>query len=188
MLTREIMLRLAAFAEISGEKISDFRLEFTAKKLDELGPGVLPALERLLETSRRFPIVAEVKAAMGMAESTPEDEGRAVAAKIWAGVAKFGELVSATRVPEVQAYVGPIGWMVVELEGGWNHLVQGCTYDAETTLKAQWRELAIVVAKRRNDPSLGLSAAPGGKPLLTLLSGLPNVVDIGRKNDKPLRN
>lgn len=93
MTMKDIMIRLALLAEQSGEKVSDTRLKFTAEKIFPFGADdVCRALEKLLESSRRFPTIQEIKFAMGVAEPTGRDLGTRVANTMIEAMGKYGSL------------------------------------------------------------------------------------------------
>src|SRR5689334_17808421 len=88
---KHVVALLGLLAEQSGEKVSDARLEFIARKLTELGANEsCIALNKMLETARRFPTVAEVKALMGLAEPTARDYGNELAGVILNTIARVG--------------------------------------------------------------------------------------------------
>lgn len=118
---KKIMVRLALLAEQSGEKVSETRLEFTAEKLLQFGEDkVCFALEKLLESSRRFPTIAEIKKEMGIAEPTGRDLGTHVANLMIQAMGKFGSLNSAKQATALKLALGDAVWDVVERLGGWN--------------------------------------------------------------------
>lgn len=118
---KKIMIRLALLAEQSGEKVSEVRLEYTAEKLFPLGcADVCAALEKLLESSRRFPTIEEIKRAMGLAEPTGRDLGNRIANLIIRAMGKYGSLNSDKHREAVRLAVGPVAWDIADKMGGWN--------------------------------------------------------------------
>lgn len=152
--TNDLLLLLAVMAEQSGEPVSEMRIEMVARRLEPLGiDAVCQALEKLVDSSRRFPTVAEVKAAMGLTDISDEDRAREVGERIYAGIARFGSLLpgsasAARRWQEIEAFLGPIGTEVVRMQGGWNALCELATNANAPTLKSQWRELAGVLVRK----------------------------------------
>lgn len=141
----DVMMRLAAIAEQCGEKPSDFRLEFTVKTLMPLGADkVCEALERLMQSARRFPTVAEIKAEMGEADLTPEDEARMIVEAIMKGARQFGEIPPGNlRTPDaVRLAIGEAAWEVAGRSGGWNAVVERAG-ENEMAFRAQVRDLAV---------------------------------------------
>ena len=148
MATRnDVLMMLAVMAEQSGEQVSEARIEFVARRLEPYGlERVVETLEKMVDTHRRFPTVGEIKQAMGVSEQSNEDKGREVGELIWAAICRFGSVMS--RWPEIAAAIGPIGVEVVKRQGGWMTICEIATNDNATTLKAQWRELAQVLARK----------------------------------------
>jgi len=138
---KKIMIRLALLAEQSGEKVSEVRLEYTAEKLFPLGcADVCAALEKLLESSRRFPTIEEIKRAMGLAEPTGRDLGNRIANLIIRAMGKYGSLNSDKHREAVRLAVGPVVWDIVDKLGGWN-LCCDRAADNMTSFIAQARDL-----------------------------------------------
>lgn len=138
----ELLILLGLLAQQSGENVSPERIEFTARKLFPLGVReVCSALERMLESSRRFPTVAEVKAEMGMAELSSDDEARLIADAIMNAVRKFGEIPPGNIVTPyaVEIALGEAAWQVVGRSGGWNAVVERSAN--ETAFRAQIRDV-----------------------------------------------
>jgi hypothetical protein len=142
----DIFMRLAALAQQSGENVSEFRLNFTVQKLLPLGADrVCRALERLLETAKRFPTVAEVKAEMGESELTMEDEARMIVERIAKAVGQFGEIPPGNKVTPgaVRLAIGEAAWDVVGKSGGWN-AVTARLGENEVATRAQLRDITAV--------------------------------------------
>lgn len=140
---------LVLLAEQSGEKVSESRMEFMARRLLPLGADrVCGALEKMLDKARRFPTVAEVKTELGIVDApvSDEDKGREVGERIWAALCKWGSQLS--RWDEISTYIGPIGVEVVKMQGGWQAICDVATNDQAAALKAQWRGLAIILAAK----------------------------------------
>lgn len=153
----EIMKYLAMLADQSSENVSPSRLDFMLEKLTELGhhDQVCAALDALLETSRRFPTVGEVKTLLGLAPASPENKGREVAERIFGAITKgWGSSLRPEVHKQRDEFVGPIGVEVVRMAGGWPRLSEIKQEDA-TTHKAQWREFAAIIARKG-----GLGDAP----------------------------
>lgn len=140
--SERIPMLLALIAEQCGEAVSESRLEFLLSRLDGLDAAKLEkALENLADSCRRFPTVAEIKAAMGQSEATARDKALLVADRILAGIAKIGEIPpgnvkTAQSVPHV---IGETAYQVVQSMGGWNHVV-GLAQDT-SIFRAQVRDL-----------------------------------------------
>lgn len=99
-----------------------------------------------------FPSIKQCLEIIGKAPPPPEtfeDKGREVADRIWTAIGKFGAFVGedARKKKELEEYVGPIGMIVIQMNGGWNNVCDS-KLDDEGMLKAQWRGSAIVYAKK----------------------------------------
>lgn len=135
---------LAMLAEASGEAVSKERLKFTAERLMTLDAGdVMQALARMLESSRRFPTVAEVKAEMGIADATPRDEANQLADRIITAMSKFGEIPpgNVTTARALEHALGESAWTCVERLGGWTMLLDRAS-DNVGMLRAHIRDAA----------------------------------------------
>jgi|688.fasta_scaffold419821_3 hypothetical protein len=118
---RDVMARLALLAEQSGDKVSDARLKFTAEKIFVYGAEeVCAALELLLENSRRFPTIEEIKKALGVSEIDGRDLGTHAANLLIAAMGKFGALNGVKQSLAVKVALGDSLWQIVETMGGWN--------------------------------------------------------------------
>jgi hypothetical protein len=138
---RKIMIRLALLAEQSGDKVSETRLEYTAEKLVQYGEEkVCIALEKLLETSRRFPTIAEVKAALGVAEPSGRDLGTRVANLMIQAMGKYGSLNSVKQTEAIKLAIGHVAWDIANKMGGWNMCCDRAA-DNMTAFIAQTRDL-----------------------------------------------
>lgn len=86
---------------------------------------------------RKMPLPAEVR---GLIETplSDEDQAREAAARIVQAMSKYGY----TNPDRAREFIGSVGWLIVEREGGWTSLCQRTTDDQLPVLKAQWRELA----------------------------------------------
>lgn len=142
--TRRIGVLLALIAEQCGETITEARLEFMLSRLEGLDARKLEqALESLAESSRRFPTIAEIKAAMGQSDATARDKALVIADRILAGVAKIGEIPpgGVTIGESVRHVVGETAFEVVQAMGGWNRVV-AMAGEGQNILRAQIRDYA----------------------------------------------
>jgi hypothetical protein len=139
-----VLMLLAMIAEQSGETVSETRLDFVGRKLLELGPPaqICHALERLMESCRRFPTVAEVKEQIGIADPSARDAALMLADRVLAGVSKYGELQPGNLkgCRAIEKALGPAAWELVTRQGGWNAVVDRAVQAA--SLRAQLRDAA----------------------------------------------
>ena len=180
---KKIMIRLALLAEQSGEKVSEVRLEYTAEKLFPLGcADVCAALEKLLDSSRRFPTIEEIKTAMGISDPAPltvRDIGTQIANLLIEAMGKYGTLNSARQTEAIKIAVGPAAWEIAAKLGGWDLC---CERAGENPMAfvAQARDLAEAYRSTIKSADLP-SALPSLSAALDLADGLRLVeVEAGR--------
>lgn len=157
-----VIALLAMLAEQSGEKVSEQRLEFTSERLRQYDvEQVCRALMRMVETARRFPTVGEIKAAMGVAEPTGQDEARMIAEAIMTGIRKFGYVDAGNKkTPQaIRLAIGEAAWDLVTSVGGWNAVIERAT-ENEMACRAQLRDLAEANLKSGGIKRGGLPGRP----------------------------
>lgn len=114
-------------------------------------PKVVQAMRELRRdpSIKRCPLPSQIRAKL-TPESNPDSEALMVSGRITDAIARIGPY----QVEKAREYIGPSGWEVVKLSGGWANL---CALTTETiaTHKAQWRMLAKAVIER------GVSAPSG---------------------------
>lgn len=121
---KQIIGMVALLAEQSGEQVSEARIRFLTERLAELDSDkVMVALQRLLETARRFPTLGEVRAAMGIAEPQAKDHALLLADRICEGVIKYGEILAANTARGFEQAMGPVAMALIARQGGWNACV-----------------------------------------------------------------
>lgn len=97
-----------------------------------------------MDHMRRFaPLPAEIRHIVNPQEND-EDEARDSAARIVAAVSRFGW---ANQLP-AREFIGELGWMVVERQGGWATICGELTDQNIGMLQAQFRELAGSLRRR----------------------------------------
>lgn len=184
---------LAMLVEQSGEQVSRERLKFMTSKLLEFEPEkVAAALERMLESARRFPTLAEIKAAMGVAEPQPKDWALLLSDKICQGISKYGEVVAGKTARSLEQALGPAAMALVARQGGWNACVDRAgenfgVFRAQIRTAAESLIMTGAIEVRPSDrtelPSLhqlveGARMAEiesGGPPKLALVSGAKTI-------------
>jgi len=89
---------------------------------------------------RRFDDFPSIKQLMELArpKASKEEAARLVPDLIWKAIESCG---TPNKV-RARAQMGELAWAVVEHAGGWSHVCETATYDAMTTMKAQWRGIA----------------------------------------------
>lgn len=134
---------LIGFAEMCGERLTDTRMKaylFALKDLsvDELKASVFKLMNDPSLT--RFPMPGKILEHARPQIST-EDDAKEAAARIIHAVSKFGWC----NRQEARAYIGELGWQVVEMQGGWVNLCENMRPNMIPNLQAQFRELAKTV-------------------------------------------
>lgn len=140
----DVLVLLAMLAEQSGETVSPQRIDFTGQRLLALADAdrVCAALTSLLESARRFPTVAEVRAEMGMSEPTAKDEALLISNAICSALVRFGWLQPGYTIGAKarERAVGAGAWEVITRAGGWNAVLDRLG-ENESALRAQLRDL-----------------------------------------------
>lgn len=141
----KILVILRLIAEQSGEGVSDARLKFVSERLLPYGTErVCDALTKLLDSSRRFPTVDEVRTAMGEASLSGRDVGMQIANLLLDGVRRFGEATNPRTAAAIERALGETAWRVVTALGGWNAVVEAA---AGEHFRAQVRDLVDSLVK-----------------------------------------
>lgn len=129
-----------------GQSVPDDVLDLYVRDLDDLPfVDVVKAMTAIRRdpTTRRCPLPSVIRQRIQPAQT---DEQRALDAVslIVMAISKVGPY----RTQEARALVGDLGWLVVEREGGWQHVCEMLTDENVGTLRAQWRELAKALSVR----------------------------------------
>lgn len=135
---REVIVMTANYY---GKTLSAPLLNMYIEDLEGLDPdAVIAAYKHYRRNPKNthFPLPAQIRA-MVQPEVDPESLARAIAERIIGAIPKFGYMQSA----EARAYIGEVGWGIVQRQGGWSYL---CGVDAPKlnpqTLQAQIRDAA----------------------------------------------
>jgi hypothetical protein len=102
---------------------------------------------------KRCPLPSQIRSRLNP-ESNPESEALMIVGRITDAISRIGPYETA----RAREYLGPTGWEVVRLSGGWENVCE-LTTDTMATHKAQWRMLAKAVIER------GIGAREGGAAL-----------------------
>ena len=135
-----------ALAEYYDKILSTTQLAMYVEDLVAIEPEDLIKAVRIYRNdpkNERFPLPAKLKA-MVVPANTDEDQARDASARIIASVSKFGPY----QEQRAKEYIGELGWLVVQRQGGWRATVEALTYDNQGQLQAQWRDLALSLARR----------------------------------------
>lgn len=144
-----ILSLLALISEQCGIEVSRNRLAFVSDALKGYpAPKVIDALQRIAMNARRFPTPGEILSEMGIKQLTAEEHGVQAAAQILACIRRYGH----TGTPEeVQSFLGPLAWQVVQDLQGWAKAIEEVDNENLTTMMAQWRRIGEVTAKANPD-------------------------------------
>lgn len=155
---------LIGLAEFYGETLTPTRLKMFAEVLSDM-PAV--ELERAIGVVTRDPRITRMPLPANLRQATrpsanPDHDALEASNRIVEAIDRFGW----TNPKEAQAFIGELGWLVVQREGGWETICENTTARQLPTLKAQWRELAKAVAGRAQRGELEtpptLPSGPGG--------------------------
>lgn len=97
----------------------------------------------------RFPLPAQIRERI---EPPENPEGLAIEAsnRIVEAISRFGYW----RESEAKEFIGELGWLVVQRQGGWQAICENTLVTTLPTQKAQWRELAKVLYARSKSGTL----------------------------------
>jgi hypothetical protein len=104
------------------------------------------ALEKIMRERKGgewFPSIRDVREKI-VPVIDDADDARAAAARIIAAVAKYGW----PNPVGAKAFIGELGWMVVEQQGGWAVVCQEMNEHTRGTMQAQMRDLALSLQRR----------------------------------------
>jgi hypothetical protein len=132
---------LLAMARYYGQEIEDDALLLHVEDLADLPfQRVVLAMKEVRRDPKttRLPLPAVIRARI---EPSRSDEGLAIeaASRITSAVSRYGW----TNESRARGYVGELGWLVVELNGGWLSICETLTADNLGTFRAQFRQLAL---------------------------------------------
>jgi hypothetical protein len=101
--------------------------------------AVVEAMQRIRrEAGRRFcPLPGDIRALVE-AKASPAGEANEIAGRILTAMTRYGY----TQPARAEAFIGDIGWSVVQLQGGWRHICNTLLADDSRTFFAQCRDVA----------------------------------------------
>lgn len=106
------------------------------------GWEVLAAAVEFVYTRRRgrdpFPTPFELEDVCRKLSGEEFDSPEEISARIVSAITKFGS----PNMEGAKKYIGPIGWKMVEMSGGWSSICMNMRVDQTTTYVAQWKSLA----------------------------------------------
>lgn len=131
-----LWIKLSAYYQ---SQVRDEVLDMYAEDLADLPPQkVLSAMEEYRKSPKntRMPLPAQIRA---LCNPAVDDESLAkeAAARIPQAIRRYGY----TNPAEAREFIGPLGWQVVERNGGWQSLCETMTDQQLGFFQAQAREL-----------------------------------------------
>lgn len=123
---------------------------------------------------KRCPLPSQIRAKL-TPESNTDSEAVLLVGRITDAISRIGPY----NTTAAREYVGPSGWEVVKLSGGWENICS-LTTDTLATHKAQWRMLAKAVLERgvySKDIQISQDSYPGMSSLADILKSLPKPED-----------
>lgn len=144
----EIKTILVGLAEYYGITLSPNQLSMYAEDLQDLSPQELKICIKIIRTtSNYFPRPSVILEA---ARGNYKDHGIELSNRIIEAMTKFGW----SNPDQAKNHIGELGWKIVQQAGGWARICETSSDEQLPILRAQWRELAIVLLKKNNQPLL----------------------------------
>ena len=126
-----------AAARLLVEDLAGFRIEDT-----------LAALATCRRELRYFPTVSEIVARIPGAALSPAHEAQLIAGRILKAITYMGPYKSL----EAQHEIGPIGWEIVRMSGGWSSLCEMTDKDIAIQ-RSQWAKIGESLLMKRWTPA-----------------------------------
>lgn len=155
--TKTIKKLWIGLAEYYRMNLTDNQLTMYAEDLEDLEISeVAQAFKRIRreELFEFLPLPAKIRS---MILGSTKDLALDASNLIVEAMSRFGY----TNPESARAFIGELGWKVVQREGGWQSLCERTTNDDLPILKAQWRELAGALYRR---DQTGRGHEPPGLP------------------------
>lgn len=133
------------YGEINAKGMPDFKphvLEFWYKKIGHLEKIQLKQVMDDLICNPFWPSLGEILEKLNP-KLDIKTEANLISGKIFDALTRYGS----SQLDLVEAQIGPAGWEVVRLSGGWLQVCE-ITNNQVPTAKAQWRQLAEAVLTR----------------------------------------
>lgn len=182
---------LAAYYQ---QKIGDEALVLYAADLEDLDlSATLQAMHRLRRQPgrRSFPLPGDIRDAVAPSEGSAAAKANEIAGKITAAITRFGY----TQPERAQAYLGELGWLIINRMGGWRALCNSLLSSEMGTFRAQARDIAKAQleleasgARRPRAPQLAAPRASGPKPLTSASSVLSRLPVAAHAACRPMRD
>lgn len=105
---------------------------------------VAKTISKAMQNLTEWPTPATIKRMCMGTDQTDEEIGAEVSTRIAGAIGRAG--YSNSNLAE--EIIGPIGWEVVRLCGGWTEICGIESYDQMPSYKKQWREIGVQVSKK----------------------------------------
>lgn len=159
----EIARILTLLGKYYGKQLDPDQIEMYVEDLIDLPPEPLARAVKLYRNNPKnafFPLPSQLRA-MVLPPETPEDSAREAAGRIVAAISTVGPYDH----ERAKNYIGQLGWEIVKRQGGWLQVCEAMTYQNQTSLQAQWRDLGATLYRRSESGRLGEAPAlPGNQP------------------------
>lgn len=168
--------KLTALAQLCNFSLSPTILELYDTNLRRLGYQALcNAIDQVIirrKSRDPFPSISEI-AGIIEPSTDPELEAIEAANRIVEAITRYGY----TNPERAKEFIGELGWRVVTREGGWENICRSVqSYDALSTHKAQWRQLAKATLLRGGSGSDSAPALPAPKSKKTGLTAVTDLI------------
>lgn len=145
--------KFVLLAEMCGKSLSEDLVAMYEKSLSQLGYEKLSYVieQIILERGDRDPFPS-IRTIREKVVPTPSAESEAIDAanRISEAMAKYGY----GRREEAKQFIGELGWLIVQRQGGWENLCENTLTTQMPTLRAQWRELGKTLWQKAKDGTL----------------------------------
>ncbi len=139
-------LKLAA-PRWAPQEINPTLAKIWLKALEELDDeSIKNAIVSAMKNCTEWPTPAQVRRISQGTMQTDEEIGAEIVGRIVGAISNYGY----TNSDAAEKAIGPIGWEVVQMAGGWNE-VTNHSYEQLKTSKKIWRDLAVQVSKKRHE-------------------------------------
>lgn len=143
---QKVLVLMKVLATQTGRDLSSEVVDLYLESLEDLGwPQVSFALRTIVLDAKTFPTIGDIRRACGEMKATAAELAECVPHEIWRAVERYGLPNAKYALPSLS----PLARECVASLGGWDAVVMSAdSYEAMNTLKAQWRGLAKIEAKR----------------------------------------
>jgi hypothetical protein len=154
--------KFVVLAEMCGKTLSEDLVAMYESALNSLGYHELSQAlqEIILERGDRdpFPSIKTIRERIIPAADAESDAIEA-SNRIVQALSKFGGVNADLNCNEAKLFIGELGWLIVERQGGWPSMCERILASQIPTLKAQWRELGKALYERARRGTLNTPPA-----------------------------